>query len=190
MPLAAPRPLQMALGTSVIKLRLRQSVAVLRRAKVIDDIVDVGGGEQQRQNRADASDDSQIAAALAPLDLIEFRSAPRLWIPDAKDLALGKISLVASYEDIIDEREGGDENGDLTTAAAVVAPSVTPFHLSPRLSRSRSASFAGGEANSSPPQIPRHRIRIDVTATADFQPEGWMATFKRPLESVMLSMVS
>ena len=89
MPLAAPRPLQLALGTSVIKLRLRQSVGVLRRAKVMTD--DAGDGGEK----------SGGEEGLAPLDVIEFRSAPRLWIPEAKDLSLGKISLVASYEDIV-----------------------------------------------------------------------------------------
>lgn len=193
MPLAAPRPLQLALGTSVIKLRLRQSVAVLRRAKVINDDDDgdegVDGGNDDRNGND--------AAPLAPLDVIEFRSAPRLWIPEAKDLPLGKISLVASYEEIVEEKKDGEGASTATTAAApaaaappLVDPGVTPFHLSPRRRRSRSVSLAGGEPNSASVPLIRQRIRIDVTATADFQPEGWMATFKRPLESVMLAMVS
>lgn len=186
MPLAAPRPLQLALGTSVIKLRLRQSVAVLRRAKVIND---------DDENNGDGNGDD--APSLAPLDVIEFRSAPRLWIPEAKDLPLGKISLVASYEEIVEEKKEGEGASAAMTATAVAAapplvdPGVTPFHLSPRRRRSRSVSLAGGEGPSSAPPVPliRQRIRIDVAATADFQPEGWMATFKRPLESVMLAMV-
>jgi hypothetical protein len=197
MPLAAPRPLQLAIGTSVIKLRLRQSVSVLRRAKIVD-----GGGSEPGASGPPES--------LAPLDVIEFRSAPRLWVPEAKDLPLGKISLVASYEEIVAADEKKDQGPSAATAAAateassaappLVDPGVTPFHLSPRRSRSRSLSLAGDEqrdASSSPalgappppPPPIRQRVRIDVTATADFQPEGWMATFKRPLESVMLAMV-
>ena len=189
MPLAAPRPLQLALGTSVIKLRLRQSVGVLRRAKVMTD--DAGDGGEK----------SGGEEGLAPLDIIEFRSAPRLWIPEAKDLSLGKISLVASYEDIVEETEGGASSTAAATSPAAAAapapplvdPGVTPFHLSPRRRpRSRSASVAGGEPRPSAPPMPpptRQRVRIDVTATTDVQPEGWMATFKRPLEAVMLAMV-
>jgi hypothetical protein len=190
MPLAAPRPLQLALGTSVIKLRLRQSVGVLRRAKVMTD--DAGDGGEK----------SGGEEGLAPLDVIEFRSAPRLWIPETKDLSLGKISLVASYEDIVEETEGGASSTAAATSPAAAAaapapplvdPGVTPFHLSPRRRpRSRSASVAGGEPRPSAPPMPpptRQRVRIDVTATTDFQPEGWMATFKRPLEAVMLAMV-
>ena len=194
MPLAAPRPLQIALGTSVIKLRLRQSVAVLRRAKVFDSDESSGDGGIGEERKKDAAS----SAALAPLDLIEFRSAPRLWVPEAKDLPLGKISLVASYEDVVDESGSVDASSSSSssssaaaaaTAAAppLVAPKATPFHLSPRRPRTRSDS---GSPFSSPVTLPRQRIRIDVTATADFQPEGWMATFKRPLESVMLAMVS
>ena len=201
MPLAAPRPLQLALGTSVIKLRLNQSVAVLRRAKIV--VVD-GGGEPGALE----------SESLAPLDVIEFRSAPRLWVPEARDLPLGKISLVASYEEVVvDEEKDGQQQGASTATATasaapaaaaaapappLVDPGVTPFHLSPRRTRSRSVSLAGDERSSSssspppaaaPPPPVRQRVRIDVTATADFQPEGWMATFKRPLESVMLAMV-
>ena len=187
MPLAAPRPLQMAVGTSVIKLRLRQSVAVLRRAKVFDDDDD------------DGNDKQRLSGVEAPLDLIEFRSAPRLWVPGSRDQSLGRTSMLASYEEIVDGDDDGkkkaDGGGGVIAAAeerevpAPVAAELTPLHLSPRRLRSRSASLAGEvAAPNSPPPI-RQRVRIDVTATADFNPEGWMATFKRPLESVMLTMV-
>ena len=200
MPLAAPRPLQIAIGTSVIKLRLKQSVAVLRRAKFVDE--DIGGEIGGEIGEFGKGGKNAAAAAHAPLDVIEFRSAPRLWVPEAKDLPLGKISLVASYEEVTDEKSQEASAGSAAAEAAsapasapaasaappLVDPGVTPFHLSPRRTRSRSVSVAGNEHNNSPAPI-RQRIRIDVTATADFQPEGWMATFKRPLESVMLAMV-
>lgn len=150
-PLAAPRPLQIAVGTSVIKLRLRQSVAVLRRAEVVA-AGGYDGAEKKSAGVGIGDDDASSFSPLAPLDAIEFRSAPRLWIPDAKDLPLGLIRLVATYEEasaVEGDGAGGGGSASSSSASASVSASASAQSQAPR----------------------QRRVRMVVTATADFRPE-------------------
>ena len=137
-PLDAPRPLQIALGTGFIKIRLRQSVEVLRRRQ--------RETQGQRQNSTEGDD---TWSPLPPLDAIEFRSVSKLWVPEgSNDLPLGHITIRASYSN----------DGDVEGGACAPAE----------------ASTDSG-------------VRFDVTAVADFRPEGFLTAFKTPLDAVMLS---
>ena len=151
-PLDAPRPLQIALGTSFIKIRLRQSVKVLRRRRSRS-----RQGEDPAEEAATSPSlpsPSAAASSSASIEAVEFLSASALWIPEgSRDLVIGNIRVSASYHLRGDEREG-------------------------------EKNVADNAANTSAGQPV---VRFDVSTTADFRPEGFLAAFKAPLDSIMLS---
>ena len=152
-PLDAPRPSQIALGTSFTKIRLRQSVKVLRRRRSRS-----RQGEDPAEEAATPpslpSPSSATASSSASIEAVEFLSASALWIPGgSRDLIIGNIRVSASYHLRGDEREGEKNDADDAANASAGQPVV----------------------------------RFDVSTTADFRPEGFLAAFKAPLDSIMLS---
>lgn len=152
-PLDAPRPLQIALGTSFIKIRMRQSVKVFRRRRS-KSRQEEDPAEEAATSPSLPSPSSAAASSSASIEAVEFLSASALWIPEgSRDLVIGNIRVSASYHLRGDEREGEKNVADDAANASAGQPVV----------------------------------RFDVSTTADFRPEGFLAAFKAPLDSIMLS---
>ena len=154
MPSDAPRPLQIALGTSFIKIRLKHSVKVVRR---------------RRSNRSSVQGEEEAAAAASPsspsalpsIEAVEFVSASALWVPrGSRDLPIGSVRVSASYHHLRGDEREGEENANNAADAA------------------DNASTAAGQ---------QPVVRFDVSAAADFRPEGFLVAFKVPLDAIMLS---
>ena len=112
MPLDAPRPLQIALGTSFIKIRLKHSVKVVRRG---------------RSNRSSVQGEEEAAAAASPsspsalpsIEAVEFVSASALWVPrGSRDLPIGSVRVSASYHHLRGDEREGEENANNAADAA------------------------------------------------------------------------